>query len=69
MPMLHNGVHVKLKCTQMTLDIIMLQNIFLLHTKLQLPSQISQRIILNTNTWIFSLQEVTYVDQKYHVDN
>ena len=33
MPMLHNGLHVDQKCTQLTLVISMLYNIFLLHTK------------------------------------
>ena len=34
MPMLHNGLQVDFKCTQMTLAISMLNNIFLMHTKL-----------------------------------
>ena len=33
--MLHNGLQVDQKCTQMTLGISMLEIIFLLHTKMQ----------------------------------
>ena len=34
MVLFHNGLQVDLKCTQMTLVIRMLENIFLLHTEM-----------------------------------
>ena len=34
MPMLHNGLQVNQKCTQMTSSIDVLKNMFLLHTKM-----------------------------------
>ena len=55
----------------MTLAISMLNNIFPLHTKTQNYHRTYPNVLrqMSQCKYLFSLEEVTYVDEEYHIGN